>query len=82
MLHLELSSSLPSSPSSLSQVAYPSRIWLLRGNHEFKWINEEQVGGGGGGGDRWIDLVVFRIWSIFRDVCLSSVVLSFLGIVR
>jgi len=24
------------------KVAYPSRIWLVRGNHEFKWINEEQ----------------------------------------
>ena len=24
----------------LSQVCYPTRIWIVRGNHEFKWMNE------------------------------------------
>ena len=26
------------------KVSFPTRIWLLRGNHEFRWMNEESMG--------------------------------------
>jgi hypothetical protein len=26
------------------KVSFPTRVWLLRGNHEFRWMNEESMG--------------------------------------